>query len=83
LATAYINTQDNAGAPPLLYAIGTHNVAMVSLLLSHGAEPEIEKGESKMTSLLLAIEHNDLESINLLLDNGADSNGKNSNDFCS
>jgi ankyrin repeat protein len=78
---ADINTKDNNGISPLLYAIGTHNTAMVRLLVTSGAELEVETRDNKMTPLLLAIEHGDIKTINILLGKGANVNGANRDKF--
>lgn len=74
---ADVNTQDNGGVSPLLHAVGAQNVGMVKVLTANGADLEAESRLNKMTPLLLAIEHHDIEAIRVLLDAGAKVNGTN------
>ena len=74
---ADVNTQDNGGVSPLLYAVGAQNVGMAKMLAANGADLEAESRLNQMTPLLLAIEHHDIEAIRVLLDAGAKVNGTN------
>ena len=74
---ADINTQDNGKVSPLLYALGTHNIPLVKLLVENGADLEVESRETKMTPLLLAIEHKDIQSLDILIKKGAKVSEKN------
>ncbi|MCP3870780.1 MAG: ankyrin repeat domain-containing protein, partial [Gammaproteobacteria bacterium] len=78
---ADINTQDNNGVSPVHYAIGTRNIPMLKLLVANNANLEVEGGKSKMTPLLLAIELDDIESLNILLNKGVKVNTHNSDNF--
>ena len=68
---ADVNTQDNRGVSPLLYAAGTQNAGIVRMLVDHGADLEVESRDNMMTPMLLAIEHHDIEILDVLLAQGA------------
>jgi len=75
---ADINSRDNGGVSPLLFAVGRRDSATVQLLARRGADLEVESKQNKMTPLLLAIETGQRDSVAYLLDKGAQVNGKNS-----
>ena len=76
-----INTQNNNGVSPVHYAIGTRNIPMLKLLVANNANLEVEGSENKMTPLLLAIELDDIESLNILFKEGVKVNTSNRDNF--
>lgn len=54
---------------------------MLRWLVANGADLEVEARENKVTPLLVAIERNDAEALNILLDKGAQVNRTNRDRF--
>jgi ankyrin repeat protein len=77
LGNADVNTQDNKGVTPLLYAAGTHNIELLKLLVTEGAELEVESKANLMTPLLVTVETGDVETMLALLELGAKVDGPN------
>ena len=75
---ADINTRDNGGVRPVLYAVGRHDLATLGILAQRGADLEVESKQNKMTPLLLAIEQGQSDTVGYLLDQGARIDGSNS-----
>lgn len=72
-AAETINEPDNVGATPLIYAVHQQNKATASLLLSHGANPNLpiqhtENTDNGKTALWLATETGLVDFIPLLLE---------------
>lgn len=74
---ADINTHDNNGNTPLMYAVGTHNVELLTMLALKGADLDVKSRQQKMTPLLIAVKNDDIEIIQVLLELGANVNGSN------
>ncbi len=65
-----VDTSDDLGMTPLMYAIENGNSKSIKYLLSKGANPNLADN-SGQTALHHACINNDIETINLLLDNYA------------
>ena len=82
-AGAYVDALNRFDRSPLLYAIINNNPVMVEVLLSFGANPNIEtnyksyKEEGGESLLHIASLFNQVESVKLLLQYGAEINAKN------
>src|SRR5205823_580348 len=61
------------GKPPLFYAIETYHTRMLRWLLEIGLNYN-ERDDFNMTALMNAVEHNNLEAVNVLLEAGTDVN---------
>jgi ankyrin repeat protein len=61
----------HCGCPPLFYAIQGHHPDMLCWLLREGADVN-QSDEFGATALIEAVEHNDIDCVNILLDAGAD-----------
>ncbi|KAL8865753.1 MAG: hypothetical protein Q9174_006715, partial [Haloplaca sp. 1 TL-2023] len=61
---------------PLGFAVAQHDVAIIDLLLDHGALINRPRSGGEMTLLHDAVLHNNINIVNTLLDRGADRNAK-------
>lgn len=78
---ADVNTRNNTLVSPMLYAVGTRNKAMVRLIAEAKPDMDTETRDNKMTPLLLAIEHRDVEMTRLVIAAGANVNKRNADGF--
>jgi serine/threonine-protein phosphatase 6 regulatory ankyrin repeat subunit B len=74
-----INSKDEQGKTPLIYAVDNSHEGIAELLITHGADVNI-KDENGRTPLCSAVLSGDLEIAELLISKGADVNEK-LNDF--
>ncbi len=74
---ADINSQDNYGSTPLMWAADKNNKEMAQLLLKYNPDVNIQNSEGH-TSLMYAAQQNNKEIASLLLEKGADINIQNS-----
>lgn len=65
-----INETDQRGATPFLYAVKRDATASIKQLLKHGADP-LTQEENGYSPLHIALQHNHVEIINILLDENA------------
>ena len=77
--TQPVNSRDNQGATPLLWAATYGRTEIVRLLLSHGADVNA-RSATGISPLLMATEYGENEVVAILLSSGADVKAK--NDTC-
>ncbi|KAK5094638.1 hypothetical protein LTS08_008494 [Lithohypha guttulata] len=76
---ASVNHVDADGNSALLLAVATWSNEMATLLLEHGADPNLCAVESSMSPFTLAAQQNQVELVQLMLDHGANVNAMLSN----
>ncbi|KAE9396508.1 ankyrin, partial [Gymnopus androsaceus JB14] len=73
-----VNSQSEEGSTALRQASQNGHVAIVKILLDHGADTELP-GFHKTTPLVIAAERGYFDIVSLLLENGANVNAQNAN----
>ena len=69
-----LNEADTAGATPLAVAILAQRKPVVEYLLSHGADPNLRKGQTGATALSYAVAENRPDLVQMLIANKANPN---------
>ena len=75
---ANVNARGDRNRTPLLLALGGKKVAIVRLLLEHGADVSAKGADWDETPLHLASENGELKIMSLLLKHGADVDARDS-----
>jgi uncharacterized protein len=73
---ADVNARDDSGVTALYTAVSNHHPDLVSLLLDHGADANVEVMPSKMTPLCRAAQQGNIPLMSLLLAHGAHINAE-------
>ena len=71
-----VNAENSDKLVPIVYAAANGHVELVKLLIRHGADPDAASSESGSTALHLAAQLDQAESVDVLLESGADINMK-------